>query len=262
MKTWLKSLSLVFGIWSCLLTGVWAQPSRPSGDDAAAIQAIQQAPDPSAVVAAYGNGLALNHNDPKLHAAYVSRMVDLGLPELAYHQAEMLTTIDSSNGLAYGVVAYVNARRGQMTDAISAINVAAPLAPDNPFVQRTAGEILAWYDLKSDKTSIPDNIKEGLAKVRDSVGRSIAFTQAYDTAKKAYESQASAGTTTQPSSDNSVTVPSLLQPESSTVASSSGTYATGTPAASATAPLTPPSDYPDYSPGYNSGYYPSAYYPN
>ena len=33
-----------------------------------------------------------------------------------------------------------------MPEAISAINLAGQFAPDNPFVQRTAGEIIAWYD--------------------------------------------------------------------------------------------------------------------
>ena len=87
-----------------------------------------------AVVTAYANGIALDRSDPKLHEAYVARMVDLGLPELAYHQAQTLTTLQSSNGLAWGVVAYVDARRGQMADAISAINLASQFAPENAFV--------------------------------------------------------------------------------------------------------------------------------
>jgi len=249
MKTWLKSLSLVFGISSCLLTGAWAQPNHSPGDEAA-IQAIQQASDPSAVVSAYASGMAIDRNNPRLHAAYVTRMVDLGLPELAYHQAESLTTLDSNNGLAYGVIAYVNARRGQMVDAVSAINIAAPLAPDNQFVQRTAGEILAWYDLKADKTTIPNMAKDGLARVRDTVGKSTVFTQAYDTATKAYQAQASSVTEPQPS--GTAPAQTQVQPQSSTV--TTGAYA----GSAAEAPLAPPAYYPDYA----SGYYPNYYYPD
>ena len=98
----------------------------------AAIQAIQQAPDPSATVAAYVNGASVDRNDPRLSEAYVVRMVDLGLPELAFHQAQTLTTLESNNGLAWGVIAYVEARRGNMPEAISAINLAGQFAPDNP----------------------------------------------------------------------------------------------------------------------------------
>ena len=65
-------------------------------------------------MAAYVNGAAVDRNDPKLSEAYVARMVDFGLPELAFHQAQALTTLESNNGLAWGVIAYVEARRGNM----------------------------------------------------------------------------------------------------------------------------------------------------
>ena len=82
-------------------------------------------------------------------------MVDFGLPEMAYYQAQTLTTLQVNNGLAWGVVAYVDARRAQMAEAIYAINLAGQFAPDNKFVQHTAGELVAWYDLKADKATIP-----------------------------------------------------------------------------------------------------------
>lgn len=153
----------------------------------AAIQAIQQAPDPSAAVAAYANGFAADRNNPKLLDAYVVRMVDLGLPEMAFHQAETLTTLDSNNGLAWGVVAYVNARRTDMPEAISAINLAAKLVPDNKFVVHTAGEIVAWYDFRSDKSKLPDNSKDGLEKIRALLGKQTTFTEAYNNARTAYQ---------------------------------------------------------------------------
>jgi hypothetical protein len=165
----------------------WAQSTPPA--DASAIQAIQQAPDPSAVVTAYANGMGLDRNDPKLYEAYVARMVDLGLPELAYHQAQTLTTMRSNNGLAWGVVAYVDARRGQMLEAVSAINLAGQFAPENKFVAHTAGELAAWYDLKADKAALPDNAKNGMAKIRGLLGKQTAFTEAYETAQKAYQAQ-------------------------------------------------------------------------
>jgi hypothetical protein len=159
---------------------------------AAAIQAIQQAPDPSAVVAAYGSGLAITANDPQLHEAYVARMVDMGLPEMAFHQAETITTLQPNNGLAWGVVAYVDARRGQMPEAVSAINLAGQFASGNKFVAHTAGEILAWYDLKADKSKMPDNAKDGLTRIRGLLDKQADFTQAYDTARKAYQPQTNA----------------------------------------------------------------------
>lgn len=193
MKTRLKPAATWLIPVCVLATTRAAWPaSAPAPLAPASIQAIQQAPDPSAVVTAYANSIALDRSDPKLHEAYVARMVDLGLPELAYHQAQTLTTLQSSNGLAWGVVAYVDARRGQMADAISAINLACHFAPENAFVAHTAGELVAWYDLKADKTTLPEDAKRGLAATRALLAKQIAFTGAYETACRAYQAQATA----------------------------------------------------------------------
>src|SRR4051812_31698393 len=93
MKTWSKKIPLFLGIWGWVLAIAFVASAAPPGDEGA-IQAIQQAPDPSAVVAPYANGAAVDRNNPKLDEAYVTRMVDLGLPELAYHQAQSLTTLE------------------------------------------------------------------------------------------------------------------------------------------------------------------------
>ena len=184
-------IPMVFGMWSCVLAAAWGE-STSSPELAAVIQAIEQAPDPSATVAAYVNGAAVDRNDPKLSEAYVLRMVDLGLPELAFHQAQTLTTLQSDNGLAWGVVAYVEARRDNMAEAISAINLAGQFAPTVPLVERTAGEIMAWYNIKADKTTLSENAQRGLATIRQLLGKSPEFANAYDTAKKAYGAQARA----------------------------------------------------------------------
>jgi hypothetical protein len=227
---------------------------------AAAIQAIQQAADPSAVVAAYGSGIGLAPNDPKLHEAYVTRMVDMGLPEMAYHQAETLTTLQPNNGLAWGVVAYVDARRSQMPEAVSAINLAGQFAPSNKFVAHTAGEILAWYDLKADKTKLPDNAKDGLSRVRSLVDKQPAYTEAYDTARKAYQAQTSA--VELPAQESAAETASAAAPSVSPAPQTA--YA---PQPAATAPAVSPydqgtaSDYvlPPVVPAYTPEYYPPDY---
>jgi hypothetical protein len=183
-------IPMIFGAWSCVLAAAWGE-STSSPELAAAIQAIEQAPDPSATVAAYVNGAAVDRNDPKLSEAYMIRMVDLGLPELAFHQAQTLTTLQSNNGLAWGVVAYVEARRGNMAEAISAINLAGQFAPTTPLVERTAGEIMAWYDLKADKATLSENAQRGLATIRGLLEKRPEFANAYEAAKKAYQAQAS-----------------------------------------------------------------------
>jgi len=71
MKTWLK-IPISLAILACVLTAWAAPPTRP--EVAAAIQAIEQASDPSAVVTAYANGFAIDRNEPKLYEAYIARM--------------------------------------------------------------------------------------------------------------------------------------------------------------------------------------------
>ena len=102
MKTWSKVL-LGLLVWGGALgSGCSNAMTNQPATTAAAIQAIQQAPDPSAAVAAYGSGLAIAPNDPKLHEAYVARMVDMGLPEMAFHQAHTLTTLATQQRLGLG----------------------------------------------------------------------------------------------------------------------------------------------------------------
>lgn len=179
---------VVCGLVLAIENGVCAAPVAPAD---AAIQAIQQAPDPSAVITAYANAFAQERNSPELYNAYVSRMVDLGLPEMAYHQAQTLTALQSDNGLGWGVVAYVDARRAQMPEAIAAINLAGQYAPDDKFIQHTAGELVAWYDLKADKSTLSDNAKAGLARIRQLLDQRPDFADAYSTAQKAYQSETS-----------------------------------------------------------------------
>src|SRR5262249_41928172 len=131
-------------------------------DDLGAVQAIEQATDPSAAVTAFANGLAADRNNPRVYSAYVSRMVEFGLPAMPYHQAHTLTRLQSNSGLGWGVLAYVDARRGNMEEAVSSIVLASQFAPDHAFVQRTAGEIYAWYDTKGSGATLPDNSKAGL----------------------------------------------------------------------------------------------------
>ena len=264
MKTWLK-ISLGLLVWGGALgSGCSGALTNQPVTTAAAIQAIQQAPDPSAAVAAYGSGLAIAPNDPKLHEAYVARMVDMGLPEMAFHQAETLTTLQPNNGLAWGVVAYVNARRGQMPEAVSAINLAGQFASNNKFVAHTAGEILAWYDLKADKTKMPENAKDGVARIRGLLDKQPAFTEAYDTARKAYQTQSSAAQPAGPEAPAQDASAAQAPEVSATSPISPGAYAPQAVAAPQTlapadqgAPLTylsPPAE-PDYTPVYYPPYY-------
>lgn len=261
MRTWLNFK----GNWLipfCVLATARAASVEPATapGDVAAIQAIQQAPDPSAVVTAYANGIALARNDPKLYEVYVARMVDFGLPELSYHQAQTLTAMQSSNGLAWGVVAYVDARRGLMLEAISAINLAGQFAPGNRFVAHTAGELAAWYDLRADKSMLPDNAKDGLARIRGLLGRQTVFCDAYLAAYNAYQAQARPQPPRAPAAPAQAApglyAPAPQNPDAPVVPAAPVAPQAG-PQVDVIAPLgyAPPAPAPAYDPAYDDAYY-------
>ncbi len=187
---------------SVLVSGLACATGRTApaaaNDLNSAIRNIEQAPDPSAAIDAFAQGTAIDQNAPALYETFVARMVDLGLPEMAFHQAETLTTLQPRNGLGWAVIAHVDARRGDMPAALSAITLAAQNAPSSLFVQRTAGELLAWYDLKADKSTLPEATQQGMANVRAALDKTPAFSSAYETAKSAYQNQASTPSTQPP----------------------------------------------------------------
>jgi hypothetical protein len=154
------------------------------------IRTVEQAPDPSAAIMAYANGYAIDRSSIKLEGAYVGRMVDFGLPEMAFHQARRLVSLDPTNGTAWGVLAYVNAKQAQMPDALFSMVQAVQWSPKSGFVHRTAGELLAWYDRNAAQVKITDSLKQSLERLRKGLGDVKAFNDSYSRAKAALEKNA------------------------------------------------------------------------
>lgn len=192
--TYIRGIStlIVFVAMSlCGLTRpVTAADAVPDNNIAAQIQAIQQASDPSAAVGAFANGLAIDKTNVKLYEAYVDRMVVFGLPGLALHQAQVVTTLDPAYGVGWGVIAYSESRQGNMDGALSAIVPAVQNASNDKFVQASAGELLAWYD--KNNPSVAQGLKDSLAAIKTRLASQTTYAQAYKEAKDAYEKQATA----------------------------------------------------------------------
>ena len=186
MKIWFKKIVLLVGGMSWVMLA-YADPLPADNSPSSTVQAIQQAADPSAVIAAYSD--ASDRSDPRVKEAFVNRMVDLGAPEMAYHQAQKLAAEEPNNAVALAVVAHVDLRRGYLPDAITAINTAAPLAPENVFVQRTAGEVLAWYDARGNTTSLSQRDRDNLEHVRGLMASNSAYNQTYNMARQSFTSQ-------------------------------------------------------------------------
>ncbi|MGE5608295.1 MAG: hypothetical protein ACM359_03495, partial [Bacillota bacterium] len=173
-------------------------PAQQSDRLTAVIEAIRQAPDPSSAIQAYADSQAVEANNLTAEQAYVQKMVQLGLPEMADTQAQDLLRRNPEDGLAWAVAAYMSAKQDNTSLALSDIALALKYTPDNIFVQRTAGQLIAWYDTRADQSKIPDDIKASVQRMRQQLANSSAYTDAYADAVSAYK-QIGQAASTQPS---------------------------------------------------------------
>jgi hypothetical protein len=190
------TLGLIIGILS---VAAWSQPAPPVAATTVpldpAVQSIRQAADPSAAIEAYARIGPAQRDNPAVPGAFVQRMVDFGLPEMADVQAQELIRRQPNDGLAWAVSAYMSAKRGQPQAALAQILSAARHAPAEPFVQRTAGQLLAWYDVEADPAHVPQATRDALPELRKQLETRQHFTDAYKQATEAYQQ---ARATTQP----------------------------------------------------------------
>jgi len=156
---------------------------RPSDP---ALIALREAADPSNAVEAYAAARAARLNPALAAEAYVRRMVEFGLPEMADAQALDLIQRDPRNALGWGVVSYMETKRGRVDAALEALVRAARLNPDEAFVLQTAGQLLAWYDVQKDKPALSDELAAALVAVRVELDKHPIYTNTHEAAKAAY----------------------------------------------------------------------------
>ncbi|HVT88994.1 MAG TPA: hypothetical protein VHD56_09090 [Tepidisphaeraceae bacterium] len=142
------------------------------------LDAIHKASTPSEAVDAYARAIAVSTDSIFAEQAFISRMVELNSPELAQTQAQDVT-LHVEDGLAWGVLAYSSARAGQFDAAMEQMSQAARISSGNDFVQRTAAQLLAWYDTKVDQATLSDATKKRAELLRTSMSRGKLFNQEY-----------------------------------------------------------------------------------
>src|SRR3954452_20200899 len=150
------------------------------------VQAILQSPDPSTAVEAYARAIAAQPKRIEAESAYLQRMVQFGVPAMAESQAQDLILRQPDNALAWSVAAYVSGRRGDTNAALGQIATAVKLNRDDVFVQRTAGQLLAWYDAHPDAPKPPEAITHDLTPLRAAMANRPAFDTAYRDAREEY----------------------------------------------------------------------------
>lgn len=151
------------------------------------LDALVRATSPSAAIEAYARGRAAVPDSFELTQTFVHVMVALGAPDLCAAQADEVVQRDPSDGLAWGVRAVGRAGSEDYYGALADIATAAHLAPREPFVQRIAGQLLAWYDTKGEPGRLDPDVHQSLRNLRRDFANEDAFSQEYRAAKEYFE---------------------------------------------------------------------------
>jgi hypothetical protein len=216
------------------------------------VQSIRDARDPSQAINSYAQALTWANGRADdvvlVENTYVQQMIAFGVPEMAEVQAQDLITRDPRNGVAWAVAAHIAAKRNDPNAALSQIVAAFDRSPNDPFVLRTAGQILAWYDARADQSQVTAPVKNAVLRIREPLKNQQGFADAYDQATSFYRSQDQ-----QPTGQATATD----QPPQAPVSQPPSGYDTGDVSGGYSQPVTQyPSDY--YTPTYTTYNY---YYP-
>jgi tetratricopeptide (TPR) repeat protein len=164
-----------------------ATSTAPVPNDLAA--AIERAGDPSAAVEAYAKARAAAPGDPQLAVAYVHRMVALRAPQLAQKQAKEVVQQNPEDGIAWAVLAFCDGAMNNTNAAMNELTSATRLAPEDEFVQYTAGQLLGWYDALGKASDLPPGLPEKLQFIKEDFGERPAFAETYKGALSFYKQQ-------------------------------------------------------------------------
>jgi hypothetical protein len=156
----------------------------PANDPQLWVRVIERAPDASSAVAVFADAVSVNKNNPAIYRAYVRRMVDLAVPQLAADQAQTLVKLDAGSGLGWAVLAHNATLKNDYRTALSNLSVAVACLPNDPFVVRTAGQILAWYDSHYKFAELPTAYQQVLAQVNERLMYKADYAEAYAMAAK------------------------------------------------------------------------------
>jgi hypothetical protein len=150
-------------------------------------------------------------------------------------------------------------RRGQAVEALGTIVRAAggDRVVTDPFILHTAGQLVAWYDTRADKGTIPERLKADIEAMRKKLSAQDEYGLAYGAARDAYQGRAPAEAAE--TGEGQVAVPGASVPAS--------TYDSNTQPMATVPDVSPVTPYDDsyaypYTYGYTGGYYyPYNYWP-
>ncbi|KPK86668.1 MAG: hypothetical protein AMJ81_00700 [Phycisphaerae bacterium SM23_33] len=166
---------------------VQTQPAKSPEWFKPMIRAVEVAATAAEAQAAYARASAIDSDNAELMSAYVRRLVEFDLPEAVYETAQKLVALDPTHGPAWAVIAHMRMRLGQPAEAISAVLKAAELRPEDPFVLRTAADLIARHEYEGQDWQIGDALKTAIEKARNELGKNETFAAAYRQKRSEYE---------------------------------------------------------------------------
>ncbi|MCE5328599.1 MAG: hypothetical protein LLG01_19520 [Planctomycetaceae bacterium] len=124
-----------------------AAASKPS---AAAVQAIidqiKACEQPSEAAALFTRGRSLDVNNLDLCRAYMTKMLTLGYPRVAYYAAREVSRLDAKDGTAWSAIAYYHAKDAKFSLAMDPAVRAASLLENDASAMGNLGQLLGWAD--------------------------------------------------------------------------------------------------------------------
>lgn len=153
------------------------------------IDRLRQAPDPAAAISLYAEMARDASDGVEAESALVQRMVEFGMPALAEQQARKILEVDPNDGVAWAVLADAAGRRGETALALTHAATAARAAPDDPFVQDTAGKLVAWLDGHAAPDDVTADMQSAAGFIRNAMVGREAYLAAYDQASEFYREQ-------------------------------------------------------------------------
>src|SRR5437016_1920880 len=82
--------------------------TQPTDRESMLLQSLRSAPDPSSAVNAFADAKAVEPGNITFEKAYVAKMVEFQLPEMAEAQARDVSNRDPADSLSWAVLAYMH----------------------------------------------------------------------------------------------------------------------------------------------------------
>jgi hypothetical protein len=172
-----------------LLAGLAASAQDGPTSQAApgpALLELRAARTPAAAVDAYARAAAAEPDNPAVTAAFLRQMIDLNVPHLAEAAARRALEREPHNGVALAICAYSAAMRGTTARALDVVADAVKQSPREPFVQRTAGQLVAWYEVQEQSEQLSAGEKSDLQLIRRELSGRPAYSDGFREAREVY----------------------------------------------------------------------------